>query len=117
MRVALQELIEAFERRTKMKRAPDGVRSTGLKEVALVPALGGMRVEMPGGSHFVWSLEGELMEVILLDASAVPRILKVVKSHLPGVREVNFESGETDLSFKCGGTTFSIPRRLPSSKH
>ena len=52
------ELIEALARRTKMRRAPVGVPTSGLREAAFIPALGGFRVEMPGGAHF-WGRHAE----------------------------------------------------------
>lgn len=55
-----QELIEALERHTKMKRGPIGQKSSGLKEGAFAPALNGMWVYMPGGRHIVVSNGDEL---------------------------------------------------------
>ena len=67
--VKLTEFIEAIERKTKMRKAPNGSRSTGLREGAFIPAVGGFRVEMPGGHHFVWALEGQLSEEITFEPS------------------------------------------------
>ena len=111
MRVGLTELIEALERHTRMRRAPAGATSTGLHEAAFLPALGGMRVQMPGGSHFVWSLDGELTEEVIFDSKAVSSVIKVLKSHSGRQTEAEVSVTEVHVVIRCGMTTLSLPRK------
>jgi hypothetical protein len=111
MRVSLAELIEALGRHTRMKRGPAGSTSTGLREAAFIPALGGMRVQMPGGSHFVWAVEGELSEEVVFDPKSVMLVIKALKSHIEKQAEADVSSTASHLVIKCGGTTLSLLRK------
>ena len=108
MRVDIRELIEAFERHTKMKRASRGSRSSGLKEAAFVPALNGMWVYMPGGRHFVVSHGGQLEREIRFEAKSLLRIQGVLKSIVGDAKliEVTVEVGS--CLFVCGSSRIHI---------
>ena len=110
MKVGLVELIEALERSTKMKRAPAGARSMGLRVGAFVPAVGGMRVEMPVGAHFVWNTEGRLEEKVIFAVKPIPSILKVLRSHVGRQENVDISIGPDLITLSCGATKFSFPR-------
>ena len=105
------ELIEALSRRTKMRRAPVGVRSTGLSEAAFIPAIGGFRVEMPGGAHFVWAIEGELAEEVIFDPKAVDRVLKVLISQAALADKVELSTTPEHISLSCGSARILIPKK------
>ncbi|MDO5759362.1 MAG: hypothetical protein Q4P24_18385, partial [Rhodobacterales bacterium] len=104
MIVALSELVEALNRTTKMKRAPAGARSTGLKEGAFVPELTGFRVEMPGGSSLVNIKSGKLETDVVFEVRRMAPIAKVLSTHLPKEEEVTILVSETELAFKCGSS-------------
>ncbi len=105
------ELIEALARRTKMRRAPNGVPATGLREAAFIPALGGFRVEMPGGAHFVWVIAGVLAEEVTFDPKAVDRLLKVLKSQAALTSEATIFVGTYGLDVHCGSAKVVIAKR------
>jgi hypothetical protein len=105
------ELIEALSRRTKMRRAPAGVPATGLREAAFIPALGGFRVEMPGGAHFVWAIEGELPEEVIFDPKSVDRVLKVLTSQATLADKVELSTTLEHMSLSCGSAMILIPKK------
>ena len=105
------ELIEALSRRTKMRRAPVGVPTTGLREAALIPALGGFRVEMPGGAHFVWAIEGELPEEVIFDPKTVDRVLKVLISQAALADKVELSTSQEHITLRCGSAKILIPKK------
>ena len=111
MRVSLAELIEALGRYTRMKRAPAGSTSTGLREAAFIPALGGMRVEMPGGGHFVWALHGELSEEVVFEPKSIHSVIRVLKSYIGKQAEAEVSATDSHVVIMCGRTTFSLPRK------
>lgn len=100
MQVGLDKIIEALARMTKMKRAPAGVRSTGLMVGAFVPTIGGMRVEMPGGSYFVWVRERVLTEEIEFDVKPILSTLKVLRSLVGTETTVHITHDRTMLPFE-----------------
>lgn len=104
------ELIEALARRTKMLRAPAGVRSTNLKEAAFIPALGGVRVEMPGGSHFVWALEGSLPDEIIFDPKFVNLMLSVLKSQEGRSSTATLSISASQFEIRCGSAKLRVPK-------
>jgi hypothetical protein len=110
MIVGLVELIEALERSTKMKRAPAGARSKGLRIGAFVPGVGGMRVEMPGGAHFVWISEGNLEQEVTFNVKPIPGLLKVLRSHVGHHDQVEIDTSHEMITFACGGTKFSMAK-------
>lgn len=105
------ELIKALSRRTKMRRAPVGVPTTGLREAALIPALGGFRVEMPGGAHFVWAIEGELPEEVIFDPKTVDRVLKVLISQAALADKVELSTSQEHITLRCGSAKILIPKK------
>ena len=105
------ELIEALSRRTKMRRAPVGVPTTGLREAALIPALGGFRVEMPGGTHFVWAIEGEMPEEVIFDPKSVDRVLKVLISQAAKDDKVALSFQHNQMTLTCGSAMIFIPTK------
>lgn len=109
--VSRMELIEALSRRTKMRHAPVGVPTTGLREAALIPALGGFRVEMPGGAHFVWSIEGELPEEVIFDPKLVDRILKVLISQAAKDDKVALSFAQGQMTLTCGSARILTPTK------
>lgn len=109
--VGRMELVEALSRRTKMRRAPVGVPATGLREAAFIPALGGFRVEMPGGAHFVWAIEGELPEEVIFDPKSVDRVLKVLISQAALADTVELSSSAEHISLRCGSARILIPKK------
>lgn len=110
MQVALSELVEALNRTTKMKRAPAGARSTGLKEGALVPELTGFRVEMPGGSSLVNIKSGRLETEVVFEAKRMTPIAKVLASYLHKEDYVTVLVSEFELTFQCGSSRIKLPR-------
>lgn len=110
MQVGLDELIDAFARSTKMKRAPAGASSTGLHIGALVPAVGGMRVEMPGGAHFVWITKGTLTEEVEFKVKPIASTLKVLRSLQGKETNVDIIIDRKMINFTCGKTKFSFAR-------
>jgi hypothetical protein len=40
-------------------------------DAAFSPALGGFRLEMPGGAHFVWAIDTEVQKIMLFDPMSV----------------------------------------------
>ncbi|MDI3337193.1 hypothetical protein QKW60_12295 [Defluviimonas aestuarii] len=109
------ELMEALSRRTKMKRAPNGVLSSGLKEAAFIPALSGIRVEMPGGSHFVWVIDGELYEEVVFDAKFVDSLAKVLVSQATET-DARLEVAPNVVVLRCGSSKVTIPRKLKAKR-
>ena len=109
--VGRMELVDALSRRTKMRRAPVGVPTTGLREAAFIPALGGFRVEMPGGAHFVWAIEGKLPEVVIFDPKSVDRVLKVLISQAAVADTVHLSSSPELISLRCGSARILIPKK------
>ena len=105
------ELIEALARRTKMRRAPVGVPTSGLREAAFIPALGGFRVEMPGGAHFVWAIEGELSEEVIFDPKSVDRVLKVLISQAALSDKVALQVGPEAMTLTCGSAKILVPKK------
>ena len=105
------ELIEALSRRTRMRRAPVGVPTTGLREAAFIPALGGFRVEMPGGAHFVWAIEGELTEEVIFDPKAVDRVLNVLISQAALADKVELSTTPEHIALSCGSARILIPKK------
>jgi hypothetical protein len=80
VKVGLRELLEAIDRRTKLRRVPRGVKVQGLHEAAFLPALNGMWVEMPGGRHFVVSRGGALPSEVLFEAKRLVALRKPLGS-------------------------------------
>ena len=113
--VSRVEPIEALARRTKMRRAPNGVPTTGLREAAFVPALGGFRVEMPGGAHFVWAIEGVLPEEVIFDPKSVDRVLKVLNSQAALADKVELSITPEHMSLSCGSARILIPKKRPGN--
>lgn len=105
------ELVEALSRRTKMRRAPSGVPTTGLREAAFIPALGGVRVEMPGGEHFVWAIDGGLLEEVIFDPKSVDRVLKVLISQAALSDKVDLQVGPEAMTLTCGSTKILVPKK------
>jgi hypothetical protein len=111
VKVKLSELLVALNRSTRMKRAPTGVFSSGLNQAAFVPELTGFRVEMPGASSLVNTLEGRLpYEIIITDLSKIALLKKVLKKY-QGYSEaevsLNLLPGKLDIV--CGSTKMSFP--------
>lgn len=106
--VGRRELIEAFARRTKLRRAPRHVPATGLRAAALIPALGGFRVEMPGGAHFVWALEGALTDEIVFDPTRIEWCMKVLELQ-EAAQIVQLRVYDLILELKCGSATVKLP--------
>ena len=111
MIVDLEEFVEALSRTTKMKRAPAGARSTGLKAGAFVPELTGFRVEMPGGSSLVNAKHGRLDEEVVFEAHRIASIVKVLSTYQSKGVEVTIVVSENEISFQCGSSRLIIPRR------
>ena len=109
--VKLTEFIEAIERKTKMRKAPNGSRSTGLREGAFIPAVGGFRVEMPGGHHFVWALEGQLSEEITFEPSNLVGVLKVLKTYQGKETSLDLTPSEKAFMIRCGSSKLTISRK------
>ena len=101
------ELVEALERRTKMKRAPNGVPTTGLRDAALIPAIGGFRVEMPGGAHFVWAISGKLSAMVCFHPKFADGLLKVLKSRNAETASILVTSSH--IEFRCEGSKVIVP--------
>jgi hypothetical protein len=110
MKVGIQELIDALNRHTKMLRGPQGARGKGLKDAALVPAINGMWVYMPGGRHFVVSLGGELKEEVLFEAKRLLSIRKALKSLLSKAQEIELVTEDEACVFVCDGSRIRIKR-------
>lgn len=110
MKVPLSELLNALNRSTKMKRAPSGASSSGLKQAAFVPELTGFRVEMPGASSLVNVLEGNLPYEIVFDLSKIELLRKVLKKYSDYSEttvELSLLSGR--LEVVCGTTKMTLP--------
>ncbi len=107
------ELLEALARRTKMKRAPAGATSTGLKEVAFIPAIGGFRVEMPGGAHFVWAIAGELSDEVCFHPKFIDGLLKILTSQTAETASILVIDAQ--IEFKCEGSKLRIPLIAPKT--
>ncbi|MFN4170860.1 MAG: hypothetical protein ACK4GW_03805 [Pseudorhodobacter sp.] len=105
------ELIEALSRRTEMQRAQVGVPTTGLQEAAFILALDGFRVEMPGGAHFVWAIEGELPEEVIFDPKSVDRVLKVLISQAALAEKVEMSISPEHMSLGCGSARILIAKK------
>ena len=106
--VGRRELLDAFSRRTKFLRAPKHVPTTGLREAALVPALGGFRVEMPGGAHYVWALDGSLTEEIVFDPTRMDWCLRILNLQT-AADTVTLRVVDLLLELKCGSSTIKLP--------
>lgn len=105
MIVSLPELVDALNRTTKMKRAPAGVRSTGLKDGAFVPEKSGFRVEMPGGSSFVNLKSGNLEKEVVFQAKRIAPIAKALSTLISKEESVTLNVGKTQIVFQCGSFT------------
>lgn len=101
------ELVEALERRTKMKRAPNGVPATGLRDAAFIPAIGGFRVEMPGGAHFVWAISGKLSTTVCFHPKFADGLLKVLTSRTAETASISVTSSH--IEFRCEGSKVLVP--------
>ena len=101
------ELVEASEPRTKMKRAPNGVQATGLRDAALIPAIGGFRVEMPGGAHFVWAISGKLSTIVRSHPKFADGLLKVLTSRTGETASISVTSSH--IEFRCEGSKVVVP--------
>ena len=109
------ELFEALQRRTKMKRAPSGATSAGLRDAAFIPAIGGFRVEMPGGAHFVWAISGQLSETVCFHPKFAEGLTKVLASRTAETATISV-TGE-QIEFKCEGSAVRVPLvALPTGK-
>ena len=108
------ELVEALGRRTKMKRAPNGVPATGLRDAAFVPAIGGFRVEMPGGAHFVWAISGKLSDMVCFHPKFVDGLLKVLTSRTADCASISVTSNHIEL--RCEGSKVLVPVLAGQSK-
>lgn len=108
--VSLSELVEALNRTTKMKRAPAGVRSTGLKEGAFVPELTGFRVEMPGGSTLVNLKSGKLECEVVFQAKRMASIAKALSSLLSKEEVVTIDISKTEIALQCGSFKTKLDR-------
>ena len=101
------ELVEALGRRTKMKRAPNSVPTTGLRDAAFIPAIGGFRVEMPGGAHFVWAVSGQLSDMVCFHPKFVDGLLKVLTSRTAETASISVTSSH--IEFRCEGSKVLVP--------
>ena len=101
------ELVEALGRRTKMKRAPNGVPATGLRDAAFIPAIGGFRVEMPGGAHFVWAISGKLSDMVCFHPKFVDGLLKVLTSRTAETATISVTVSH--IEFRCEGSKVLVP--------
>lgn len=110
--VELEEFLEALERRTEAKRAPAGASSTGLREGALVPRLGGFRVEMPGGAHFVTLLDGRLDREVVFPMASIPALVKALNSLKHKEQKLVLACENTVIRFRCGGFSTEISAML-----
>ena len=109
--VDLVEFIEALERTTKMRRAPAGSRSKGLREGAFIPAVGGFRVEMPGGAHFVWAKQGKLTEEVVFNPDQFAPIVKVLKTYLKKTGTLDICATKDAISIRCGTSKMTVKRK------
>jgi hypothetical protein len=78
---------------------------------AFIPALGAVRVEMPGGSHFVWTIDGALPGEVVFDPKAVDRVLKVLISQAALSDKVTLAVLPDFIALDCGSAKISIPRQ------
>lgn len=107
--VLLTEFVEALNRSTKMKRAPAGAKSSGLKEGAFVPKPNGFLVEMPGGSSLVKTINGNLDKEIVFEASRIAPIAKALGTYKGVEENVQITVSDRGLIFQCATTKLSIP--------
>ena len=104
------ELLEALKRVGKAKRAPRGATSSGLTVGAFVPRLGGIKVEMPGGSTFVRTLDGSLRDEVEFLAVKMAPIKKVLATFGRDRLSVEITVEQSQIVFKCGSFKASVPR-------
>ncbi|MEZ5731768.1 MAG: hypothetical protein R3D97_05530 [Paracoccaceae bacterium] len=98
-----------------MKRVPKGVSASGLTEAAFIPALSGFRVEMPGGSHFVWAVAGALSYEVVFDARFLDSLAKVLIGQATETR-VHLEVAPDAVVLRCGSSKVTIPRKLKAKR-
>ena len=106
----LADLLEALALRSKMKRAPRGVRATGLRDIAILPVEGGVIFEMPGIAQKLYALEGELTQSAAFPTKNLDQFIRVLNAYRGVVDRVSIELTPTEVSFKCAGTRRSFPR-------
>lgn len=107
--VASADLLAAFSHRIKMKRAPAGVKATGLRDAALIPAKGGVLVDMPGISTFVPAISGELSETAVFQVSGIEGVTRVLSKYGDEFAEVVIILGEGNLKFQIGKAVSTVP--------
>lgn len=112
MKIGLKELLEALDRRHKLRRVPRGVIAEGLDEAAFLPALNGIWVEMPGGRHFVVSRGGSLTSEIVFDAKHLIAIRKSLGSLLGKEQVVELIVDDDACWFVCGGMRIKVGRKV-----
>jgi len=110
MRVTLDrlELLEALKKVGKAKRAPKGVQVSGLKTGALLPRLGGVNVEMPGGTTFVHAVDGALKMELEFKAADMVTIAKVLATFDASQSVVVLDLVGARMKLSCGKFSTSV---------
>jgi len=109
LRANLAELVEALGKRTHMKRAPTGARSTKLSKCGFVPRLGGILVEMPGCSTFVSLIAGHLEKEIELNVKDLIPLHKVLLTFGTAEQYVDLSISAEKTTFSCGNFSLAVP--------
>lgn len=107
--VASADLLAAFSHRIKMKRAPAGVKATGLKDAALIPTQGGVLVDMPGISTFVPAISGALSQTPVFEVRAIEGVTRVLSKYGDEFAEVVIILGDGTLKFHIGKAVSTVP--------
>lgn len=109
IRANLAEFVEALGKRTHMKRAPVGARSTKLSKCGFVPRLGGILVEMPGGSTFVGLISGHLENEVELNVKDIIPLHKVLLTFGTDQQYVELSISREKTNFSCGKFSLVVP--------
>ena len=111
--VALEELIDVLETRTKMRRSPAGVTSTGLRDVAIHQKGGWLEFEMPGITQSLKTNSGNLSRSVFFPTKTLPNVIKVLKTQMGNVENCFIEVNAEHVSFKAGTSKLSLKRLRP----
>jgi hypothetical protein len=110
--VASAVLLAAFSLRIKMKRAAAGVKAIGLKDAALIPAKGGVMVDMPSISTFVPVITGALSETVVFEVRNPEAIVSVLSKYGDDFKEVAIAFEPERLSFRIGKAVWKLTPRV-----
>ena len=109
--VASADLLAEFSHRIKKKII--GFNAKGLKDAAIIPAQGGILVDMPGMPTFVPAISGIFSQEVVFKTAAIESVAKVLAKYGDEFPEVVISLTDGKLRFQMGNAVFKLPVILP----